>query len=270
MGEQSRLLVVDDDPEVAWGLGRFLARKGWAVSACGDGVEAIELLEGDGFDAVVTDVQMPRLNGLAVVEWVRRHRPSTAIIVITAFGSSSVRQACLQKGAYHYLDKPVDPELLLDLLEAGEERNTFSGSITGVDIFDYVQMLLVTRRKILVEVCSRDGERSRLFIEGGDVVHAECSGMRGERAFCHCLSFEGGSFSSLPWVDPPARTIERRGEFLLLDAAREKDETSQIEVGSGGREAQPLRELPEGFDASFDMSAGEEPADEHDAKETDG
>jgi hypothetical protein len=60
------------------------------------------------------------------------------------------------------------------------------------------------------------------------VVHAECSGLTGEQAFYHCLAFDGGSFSSLPWSDPEVNSIKRRGDFLLLDAAREKDETTQV------------------------------------------
>ena len=224
----TKVLLVDDDPGIAWGVGRYLTNNGFVVSVCSDGVEAIRVLEQEAFDEVVTDVQMPRLNGLAVVEWVHRHRPQTAVIVITAFGSTAVRKASLQKGAIHYLEKPVDPHLLRDLLVSAREQKRFSGNVSDVDLFDYIQMLIISRRTLVVEVTSREGERGRLYLKDGDVVHAECSNLSGERAFCHCLAFEGGSFSSLPWGEPSRISITRRGEHLLLDAAREKDETTQI------------------------------------------
>jgi CheY-like chemotaxis protein len=251
MFEKRRLLLVDDDPDATWCIGRFLARHGWTVSTCGDGVEAIALLEEEDFDAVITDVQMPRLNGLGVVDWVRRSRPRLAIVVITAFGSPSVRKTCLRKGAFHYLEKPVDPNLLIDLLNTPEDRESFSGSMTGVDLFDYVQMLLVSRKSVVVEMRSRTGREGKIYIEDGNIVHAECGGSVGERAFLHCLSFQGGSFTSIPWSEPPDRTIERRGEFLLLDAAREKDETTQIRVPTNSEPR--ISELPDDVDLSFDL-----------------
>jgi len=230
MEQDKKLLLVDDDPMVSWSLGRFMTREGWNVNICNDGIEAMQLLEMQKYDALVTDVQMPRLNGIALVEWTKRNRPEMPIIVITAFGSSSVRSVCLQKGAFHYLEKPVDPGLITQLLSVESERDTFSGTVTCIDLFDYLQMMLVSRKQALVEVQSVDGETGLLFISGGDVIHAECSGMVGERAFIHCVSFLGGNFSSLPWREPNKRSIDKKGDFLLMDAARKKDETGNIDL----------------------------------------
>jgi CheY-like chemotaxis protein len=252
----TKVLLVDDDPGIAWGVGRYLTNNGFTVSVCGDGVEAIRVLEEETFDEVVTDVQMPRLNGLAVVEWVHRHRPQTVVIVITAFGSTAVRQASLQKGAIHYLEKPVDPHLLRDLLVSAREQKRFFGNVSDVDLFDYIQMLLISRRTLIVEVISREGERGQLYLRDGDVVHAECSGLSGEQAFCHCLAFAGGSFSSFPWRDPSRNTITRKGESLLLDAARQKDETTRISTQRIAERLSrsPRRSVVEDIDIDFDLN----------------
>jgi CheY-like chemotaxis protein len=234
MGLKTPVLLVDDDPEVVWGVGRCLTRAGYAVSTCGDGSEAIPLLRSKDFEILVTDIQMPRFNGLALIEWVHRNRPDIRIVAITAFGSPSIQQVALKKGAILYLEKPVDPDMLIEVLaERREKRDTFRGNVDEIDLFDYVQLVLMTRRKLILEVRSVGGESGRLYIDGGNVTHA-CSGdIEGEEAFFRCLSFNGGSFASLPWQPPDRVTVEMPGDFLLMEAARRKDEDDQ----QGGRDS---------------------------------
>ncbi len=113
---KTSILLVDDDPDLLWGLGRCLSRAGFSVVTCGDGEEAISCLESQQVDVVITDLKMPRVNGLGVVDWVSENRRSVSVIVMTAFGNPSVRDACLSRGAVLYLEKPVDPEFLIHIL----------------------------------------------------------------------------------------------------------------------------------------------------------
>ena len=225
--EKQPLLLVDDDSDVVWSVGRCLTRAGFVVSICGDGAEAVRLLESKEFEFLVTDIQMPGLNGLALIEWVRQNRPHIRVVVMTAFGSPSVRQVSLRKGALLYMEKPVDPDLLIEILNSSNQDHSFAGSVNAIDLFDYVQLMLLTKRQLILEVSSCKGEQGWLFIEKGNVLHAECGGLEGEDACYHCLSFEGGSFSSLPWKPPPKISITKSGEFLLMEAARLKDETGR-------------------------------------------
>lgn len=218
------ILLVDDDPEVLWALGRYFTRAGFPFTACGDGEEAISILRSKHFDTVITDIQMPRLNGLALVDWLRTNRPRTRVVVITAFGGPSIRHLSIKKGAVLYLEKPIDPDLLVAALSAAKEESAFSGTIDSIDILDYLQLMILTARRLVLEVYARDGTRGHVFIDRGEVRHAECGRLAGEEALFKCLSFEGGSFVNLPWREPVATTIARPGDFLLLEAARKRDE----------------------------------------------
>ncbi len=222
-----RLLLVDDDPDVVWGLGRLLSRSGYVVTTCGDGSEAVHLLGQRSFEAVITDVQMPEVNGLALTEWINQNRPGTRVVVMTAFGSSTVQEIAHRKGVALYLEKPVDPDLLLRVLGARGRSDSFSGVVEDIDLFDYVQLLLVTNRRAQLEVVSSDGLRGKMYIDAGRVRHAECGGVQGEDAFFSCLRFHGGRFASVPWQEPPRETISRKGEYLLMEAARLKDESER-------------------------------------------
>ncbi len=218
------ILLVDDDPEVIWALGRYFARIGFPVTTCGDGAEALSLLESRHFDTVITDIRMPRLNGLEVVDWLRENRPGVKVVVMTAFGGPSIRQLSIRKGAILYLEKPVEPELLAQVLASTEEADDFSGSIDNIDILDYLQLMMLTGRHLVLEVSSRDGGQGLIFIDNGHVTHAKCGNLEGEDAVYKCLSFDGGNFVNLPWTDPDKITIDKPGDFLLIEAARKRDE----------------------------------------------
>jgi CheY-like chemotaxis protein len=222
------ILLVDDDPEVAWALGRYFTRAGFAVTTCGDGEEAISLLESEVFDSVITDIQMPRLNGLALVDWLRANQPGVRVVVITAFGGPSIRHLSIRKGAILYLEKPVDPDLLAEALFSSREEKAFSGNIDKIDILDYLQLMILIGRQVVLEVSCRDGGHGFIFIDKGQVRHAKCDDLEGEQALYRCLSFEGGSFLNLPWTEPDKVTITKPGDFLLMEAARKRDEAKEI------------------------------------------
>jgi ActR/RegA family two-component response regulator len=226
MCAKQQILLVDDDSDLVWGLGRFLIRAGYAVTSCGDGGEAVLILETRSFHALVTDIQMPHVNGLALIEWARQNRPTMRVLVMTAFGSTSLREVVSRSGATLYAEKPVDLDLILRMLRA-ETRDSFSGIVDDIDLFDYVQLVIATKHQVVMEVISRKGERGQVFFDRGNARHAACGDLVGEAAFFRCLSFEGGTFRSLPWVDPDQATIHRSGEHMLMEAARIKDELSR-------------------------------------------
>jgi CheY-like chemotaxis protein len=222
------ILVVDDDPDVVWGLGRYLTREGFLVTTCGDGADALSLIESKRFDVVITDIRMPRLNGLALVHWLGMNRPEVRVVVMTGFGGPSVRDLCLRKGAELYLEKPVDPHLLTNFLSSSSEKFGFSGIIDQIDILDYVQLLMLTGRQVVVEILCKNGQRARLFMNDGRVCHAECGDLEGEEAFYKCVAFTGGSFVNLPWSEPGRTTVTRPGDYLLMEAARRRDEERRV------------------------------------------
>jgi DNA-binding NtrC family response regulator len=107
--EHARILVVDDDAASRALMEQILAEDGHAVSACADGAEAISRLDHDGeFDAVVSDIRMVDVDGLEVLDWVRKHAPETPVLLVTAFGNVDGAVDAIRRGAYDYISKPYD------------------------------------------------------------------------------------------------------------------------------------------------------------------
>jgi CheY-like chemotaxis protein len=219
-----RVLLVEDEEAILEPMQRCLESVGFSVTTSPDGVHAMAALEGLSFDALVTDVRIPGPNGLALLDWVQEHRSHMRVVVISALGSTAVRELSLKKGAALYLEKPADPLLLIEVLNSHANRNSFSGSVGEIELFEYVQLMLLTKRRMVLELRASSGAVGTLFLDNGNVMHATCGNTEGEEAFFRCLAFEGGSFTTLPWRAPPGTSVPSRGDFLLMEAARRKDE----------------------------------------------
>jgi len=114
-----KILVIDDDESFQRILEYNLAQEGYAVLAAGSGEQGLELLRKEGADLVVTDVRMPGMNGLQVLEGVRKIDPNIQVIIITAFGTIEMAVEAMKAGAFHYISKPFNrDELKLTIKKA--------------------------------------------------------------------------------------------------------------------------------------------------------
>lgn len=112
------ILVVDDDPLVRATVARTLSRSEYQVNTAADGVQALEMLRREAYQAVLTDWMMPEMDGIELMRRIRAEfRPPPVIIVITALSSGEARDHALQVGADAYLAKPFAPRDLLGVLE---------------------------------------------------------------------------------------------------------------------------------------------------------
>jgi len=103
-----RVLVVDDEQSLRKVLAATLQREGYEVTVCGNGEEAISALERDGADVVVTDLVMPRMDGLTLLRKVVARHPDVPVIVVTAHGRIDSAVEAMKAGAFDFLAKPFD------------------------------------------------------------------------------------------------------------------------------------------------------------------
>jgi two-component system response regulator MprA len=126
----ARLLLVDDEPALRESVGRALAAEGYEVATAADGVEALEAVDRDEPDALVLDVLMPRLDGLATLRRLRASGRRVPVLVLTARDGVSDRVAGLDAGADDYLVKPFALEELLARVRALLRRTTDAAAET--------------------------------------------------------------------------------------------------------------------------------------------
>ena len=123
MTTQAKVLVVDDDPVVARSFDRVLAGKGYAVISARDGLEALEKLKHEAYDAVFTDIRMPGMDGLEVAAQIKATQPWLPVVIVTGYGSPASEARAKEIGVAGFLHKPLSPEMI-----EGSAREATTGS----------------------------------------------------------------------------------------------------------------------------------------------
>jgi DNA-binding NtrC family response regulator len=120
--EHGPILVIDDDQDVLSTVAASLESGGYSARVTSDPREARALLQEERFALVISDIVMPHLNGLEVLEMVRRDNPSAEVLLITAYSTRDLVAEAIEKGACAVVEKPFDIPHLLDAVSEGLRR----------------------------------------------------------------------------------------------------------------------------------------------------
>lgn len=117
MSEQlRRILVVDDEENARMALSKILTRQGYEVASAGNGYEALNYLRGKDVELIITDINMPEMNGLAFLRELNRSHPASNVIMITAYGEVESYIEAMNLGAFEYINKPVKVDELKKII----------------------------------------------------------------------------------------------------------------------------------------------------------
>ncbi len=116
------VLVADDEASVRHVLTLALAQRGLEVRAVSDGEEALKELAARPYDILISDVRMPKMDGLALLQAARALHPDLTVVVMSAYGTKELALEAIKAGAYDFVQKPFRPEEILFVLQKAEER----------------------------------------------------------------------------------------------------------------------------------------------------
>src|SRR5258705_6349481 len=131
-----RLLLVEDDPKIATFVSKGLTQEGFVVDHAGDGLVGLSLASHTAYDAAVIDLMLPGLDGLSLIDELRKRRIVVPVITLSARRSVDERVAGLQAGGDDYLTKPFAFSELLARIHALIRRATNAAEPTGITIGD--------------------------------------------------------------------------------------------------------------------------------------
>ncbi len=217
-----RVLLVDDEEDILWGLSRALSKAGYEVLSASNGREALELLKSQPVDVIVTDIKMPEVSGLELISEAKKLYPQVAVIVMTARGSEEHMRESYDRGAVEYLEKPFDLDQFLNIVGKAQKEG-FRGVVRDLKLVDILQILALEKSEAEIRV-SAPGGSGKIFLADGKVVHAEFEDIEGEEAFYRILKLEGGSFSLRRGSKAPRKTIDKDLDTLMLAAVAKLDE----------------------------------------------
>ena len=107
---QARMLIVDDDLDMREALDTLFSGEGHACELAADATSALEIVERQTFDVVISDVRMAGMNGLELLDRVKRSHPALPFIIITAAGAIPQAVDAIKRGAFEYVAKPCDSD----------------------------------------------------------------------------------------------------------------------------------------------------------------
>jgi len=132
--EVANILVVDDEPSILKLLKEALTQWGYQVECVGTGAEALEAVRTGLYDAAITDIRMPEMNGLDLLREIKRHDESIEVIVMTGYPTISSAVEALKVGAYDYLSKPLILDELRHLMARVTEKRFLKGEVQSLRV----------------------------------------------------------------------------------------------------------------------------------------
>ena len=234
-----RVLIVEDDEDVGESLRRILTTAlGLSVDRVTDGVRALEVLNERSYSVVVTDLRMPRLDGMGLLREIQARRPNATVIVNTGHGSIDEAVEAMRHGAYDFLTKPPDPQrmcllveralreraqhdeltaLRAQLLERHSFQNILSKNPRMLEIFEQIGHIAETSTTVLIEGETGTGKEqvaraihlASSSFRKGPIVVVNCAALPENLLESELFGHEKGSFTSA--------AAQRKGRFELAD-----------------------------------------------------
>jgi two-component system response regulator FlrC len=248
-----KILVVDDEAGMRLALSEVLKRCGYQVAAAQDGVEALRQLEVSCFDLVISDVKMPRLDGMAMLQKIRERIPDLPVIMITAFGTVDKAVEAMKMGASDFIQKPFSLEDIESMVHRlfDRERSAGKAPVNGggrgtTEIITQNKHMLklmdlartIARSQASVLVCGESGTGKELFARlihessprnQGPFVAVNCAAIPENLLESELFGHERGSFTGA--------LFQRIGKFelanhgtILLDEVSEMNSNLQAKL----------------------------------------
>ena len=255
--ETVRILVVDDEESMRRFLGILLEKEGYAVTCLASGEEAVRNLEGGGCDLLITDLRMPGMTGLELLEKAQTLDPALPVIVLTAYASETSAVEAMAKGAFQYIEKKAkNDEIVLvvknalsmrriqtenqvlkrQLRKSHSERRIIGKSEEMEKVFKMVDKVAETESTILIYGESGTGKELiareihyRSHRNNGPFVSINCGALPKDllesNLFGHCRGSFTGAFKDQQGLF----TVSENGTFFL-DEVGEMAPATQVKL----------------------------------------
>ncbi len=221
------VLIVDDDLGFQRLLGISLKKykNEFLVTLANNGEEAMGVLERKSIDLIVTDIQMPKVDGLALMAYINDAFPDISCVIMTGHSTPEIEEQFARSGQ-DLLKKPFTVNKLVDAVRAALAPEKPEGMLKGISVANFLQMISLEQKTCLLKITATANDKGFFYIENGEVFDATYQGMHGEEAAYALIGLEGASISFTDVVDQRVKQrIQTSLMGLIMEAMTRKDET---------------------------------------------
>ncbi len=245
------ILVVEDEPNMRRVLRAMLSREGYYVRLAKDGVDAVQQLMVKPSRVVLTDLKMPRMDGMELLGHIQQNHPAIPVVILTAFGTVDTAVEALKKGAFDYLTKPFDQDdLILTIRKAvkstewnvqeigaeGEDLRIIGQSSPMMKIYETIEKVADTPTTILLTGETGTGKELiakaihlRSSRHRGSFIHINCGAIPETLMESELFGHEKGAFTGAISTKP-GRFELANGGTLFLDEIGEISREMQVKL----------------------------------------
>ncbi len=165
-----KILFLEDEPTIQEVLTEYMKMQNYDVICAEDGEKAIRLLKEQRFDMAVLDIIVPKISGLEVLDWIRKHKPEIAVIILTALEDEKTQVQAFNLYADDYVIKPVSPIILLKRMETilrrvkNTEKQKEKGLVLYEDsyqaFYDGISLKLTLSEFLLLQTLKKEPKRA--------------------------------------------------------------------------------------------------------------
>jgi CheY-like chemotaxis protein len=267
MTKKLKILLLDDDQDI---LDLYKEMLGSLpsepeIQTATSGARAIALLEAEPFNLLISDLKMPKMDGLQLLTIVRKRFPTLRTVVMSALNDQQFKDRAYSMGIDQFLEKPRTGkeinyfcECIEGLLTKGESTGGFRG-VQSKSLMDIIQLECLSQSSSVLKITTGPVE-GKIWIDNGEVIDAAAADVIGEEAFRLIASWKGGNFEILPPESGRKRTIHNSYQALLLETAQAMDEANRGAPTVSHDTAPPFR---------IDSAPSNLPPTEHEAETAD-
>lgn len=248
------VLIVDDNQEMLFTLKDGLEKYAdtFSVMISGDGVDAVKKMGEHLISVVVTDLKMPRMDGISLLSAITSDYPGTPVIVMTGYITKDVQQKALQSGAADYIEKPFLVDDLAAKVFAVIDAEADGGKLQRVTPSIFLQLVSAEEKTCTIRLsCCASGRNGMLFFQRGELVQARCAGVFGERAAYEIFSWDAVDLAIQNRCEIQSNAINKDVQALYLEALHRKDEREAAPAQSA--KPQAVAAAPAAQTGSADM-----------------
>jgi len=232
---KAKVLLVDDDASLLKLLAIRIESKGYQVTTCESGLAALQILKSHVFDAVITDLRMDEMDGMALHRQLQSRYPALPVIMMTAHGSIPDAVEATKQGIFAFITKPVDKDELFDSLanaidihgvntdEAPSKSNIVTRSGAMLHLLEQVKLLGPTHVNVLISGASGTGKEllaqaihQHSQVSNGPFVAINCGAVPGELLESELFGHKKGAFTGAV-KDHQGLFQQAQGGTLFLD-----------------------------------------------------
>ena len=190
-----------------------------------DGTEAVDSLKQNMISLVVTDMQMPEMDGLALLAHLSENYPDIPVIIMTAYSTPSSKKTVLDGGAAGYIEKPFVVEDLATKIIKTLQKETEGGTLQTVPLDMFIQLIEMEQKTCTIRVFNKLTEnKGILFFYKGDLMDARINNRQGNEAAYEIFAWDSVTLSIQDECAIKQKRIKGELQAILFDAMRMKDE----------------------------------------------